>query len=338
MKVEQSYELFIEERIGESLPEQSCRHIKKLTGDASSRKYYRVELEDQKTYVVCLDEPQPAEKNNFLKIQEIFRENQIRVPQIYDVRVDRGYILEEDLGDQTLLNYLARLDDEQAVEAAYDQALSLLLGVHRIDLERYPTAPFNMYSFDQVKLDQEVELTLLYFVEKYLGHGLSGEEKATLREGFSRINKKLAAAKQILCHRDYHSRNLMVKNDELVVIDFQDARRGPASYDLVSLLEDSYYGLSHDFKERCRQQYWQRFLKNRAHYARYEDFKAEYDLMACQRIFKAIGSFSYIYETRADTRYLKYIGNSFENLRQFLDQQVEMKAATRLLKKCYYDS
>jgi aminoglycoside/choline kinase family phosphotransferase len=115
MKPEQSEQLFIEELIQKSITakkinNQAIALIDKLTGDASTRRYYRVIMEDKKSFVVCLDNPVKDETdNNFFKFQKFLFQNNVRVPKIYDFIPSKGYLLEEDLGAMTLFVHLSRV-------------------------------------------------------------------------------------------------------------------------------------------------------------------------------------------------------------------------------------
>ena len=141
----------------------------------------------------------------------------------------------------------------------------------------------------------------------------------------------------VVCHRDYHSRNIMVVNEEVVVIDFQDARMGLPQYDLVSLLEDCYYKVSRDNKHDLKMIYWDNFLQKNCPQESKEEYLRLYDLMTIQRTFKALGSFAYIYKNRNDIRYLKYIGYAFENLRDVLFRYDEFRDLRVCLSEIYYE-
>jgi aminoglycoside/choline kinase family phosphotransferase len=129
----------------------------------------------------------------------------------------------------------------------------------------------------------------------------------------------------------------MCKDNEHVVIDFQDARMGIPQYDLVSLLEDCYYSLNLDNLNNLKRYYWENFIKKNKKQTSYDEFLVLYDYMTIQRTFKAIGSFTYIYNLRNDERYLKYIGYSFEKLRKVLMKYDELKPLRLLLAKLYYE-
>jgi N-acetylmuramate 1-kinase len=327
----------IEEMLRQYYPEKELRSVLKLTGDASTRKYYRVKMDNQ-SFIACLESEKREEESLFIKVHGLLQSHSIRVPNIIDYKKESGLILEEDLGDIALLNLLARAKDAAEIESHYQRCIDQLIQIHQIDFLQYPEAPINQYEFDEAKLSSEIGLSIDNFIRFYLKGAITVEEEEIIRSEYSAINSTLAECKQVLCHRDYHSRNIMSKDDEFVIIDFQDARRGPATYDLVSILEDSYFTISPAQKTKLKQQYWNNFLSSSKLVDSLNDFELQYNLMACQRILKAIGSFSYIYRHKNDARYLKYIGSSFDNLIYFLNKTPSMDKTKMLLRKYYYDS
>ena len=111
------------------------------------------------------------------------------------------------------------------------------------------------------------------------------EDRATLSEGFHRLSQEIASWPRVLCHRDFHSRNLMLHRERLFWIDFQDARMGPATYDLVSLLRDAYVDVPEEMSEALAEQFRQRAVPGEAR----EVFRRRFELMALQRNLKALG-------------------------------------------------
>ncbi|MCF8058032.1 MAG: phosphotransferase [Bacteriovoracaceae bacterium] len=311
--------------------------IQRLTGDASSRRYYRVDC-TEKQFVVCLQQPlEGGGRDSFVDMQSLLTREQIRVPHIYDVDLERGYLLEEDLGDQTLLGFLSKLRSPREELEAYEGALRELIKIHSIKKDNYLDSSFASLFFDKEKLMSEVAFTVKQLIEGLFSQALSEEKKKVLETTFEGICQTLASQKMVVTHRDYHSRNIMMKNSELIVIDFQDARMGIPQYDLVSLLEDCYYKISRQNKHALKKMYWEEFLKDKEYQSSFEEFSILYDKMAIQRIFKALGSFAYIYRLRGDIRYLKYIGYAFEKLRDILFRYKEFNQLRVVLSEVYYE-
>ncbi len=131
-----------------------------------------------------------------------------------------------------------------------------------------------------------------------------------------RIVDELAAEPRVLCHRDYHSRNLMLHEGRLYVIDFQDARMGPDTYDLVSLLRDSYV----DLGEQVVNDLIAYFLALKGIPAEESAFRTRFDIMALQRNLKALGTFGYQTTTRGNPVYIQYIPRTIRYVRDNLEK------------------
>ena len=145
-------------------------------------------------------------------------------------------------------------------------------------------------AFDVEKLTWELDFFVRYFLEAHRGASLDTAERQALDEEWHALAAALAAEPRVVCHRDYHSRNLMVHDGRLVMIDFQDARMGPDTYDLVSLLRDSYVRLP----EADVDGLIARFLAGPDRPpVDAGGFRARFDLMAMQRNLKALGTFGY---------------------------------------------
>jgi hypothetical protein len=139
---------------------------------------------------------------------------------------------------------------------------------------------------------------------------LSQTERSTLGEEWALIASELSAERRVFCHRDFHSRNLMVHEGRLYTIDFQDARLGPDTYDLASLLRDSYLDVGDTVRERVLDD----FLELRHDTARAE-FRRRFDLMSVQRNLKALGTFGYQAAARGKTSYLADVPRTLAYLR-----------------------
>lgn len=341
MKPETSEQLFIEELFMHSVDSKKIKDSKllnldKLTGDASTRRYYRLETSDD-TFVVCLDNPSDDKDGNlFIKIQSYLEKNGIRVPKIIDKNLKKGYLLEEDLGDTTLLQKLSQVNSREEEFNLYKEVIDQLVDMHRIDTSKSKLKIFKT-SFDYNKLIEEIDFSIKFFVEKFLGYD---DEKAhrQIRDFFSPICQRLSAEKMVFTHRDFHSRNLMYKNNEFVMIDFQDARMGVPQYDLASLLDDCYYEIGIENKLKLLNYYYKKVDCEYIQQTNFDDFLSLYNDMVIQRAYKAIGSFSYIYDKRKDFRYTKYIGFAMEKLKQIMLIDPRYDNLRKVLFKIYYEN
>jgi aminoglycoside/choline kinase family phosphotransferase len=192
-----------------------------------------------------------------------------------------------------------------------------LLELHRIPATAVKNSNLFQLKFDHQKYMDETRFTFKYFMNffnKNADETLINE----LETLFDPIMKRLANQRMVITHRDFHSRNVMVKDGKFVFIDFQDARWGIPQYDLVSLLEDCYYDLKDENRQKLKRYYYDNLNPSIHGQKSYEEFLSLYDDMLIQRVFKAVGSFCYIYNWRKDDRYLKYIGFAMEKIRRVM--------------------
>lgn len=338
MKPEVSERLFIEQLFKKSQQKiddkSKISNIDKLTGDASTRRYYRVFTEED-SYVVCLDNP-TEKKNTFVEIQSFLKKNNVSVPDIYDKDLSLGYILEEDLGDKTLLSQLSSLDSIEEEYNVFKAVVDELIELQSISDEKVKASNKINDQFDYDKLKSEMNFSIKFFLKLLL----SIKDQQILDQISNQLGPlcvRLSQEKMILTHRDFHSRNIMIKNDQYRIIDFQDARTGIAQYDLSSLLDDCYYDLNESNRENLKKYYYNK-MKDKIDQASYEVFDSLYTDMAIQRVFKAVGSFAYIYKQRGDERYLKYIGFAMEKLKKYMLKDQKYNELRKLLFGLYYES
>lgn len=306
--------------------------VQKLAGDASLRKYFRLHLND-KSYVLMLTEPFDAKSYDFLLVQNFLQVRGIPVPKVLVHDGGRGSILLEDLGDRTMLHELGDRPEKEL--ELFQSALQLLVDFHektKAKEQPKPVPGFGL-AFDEEKLLWEVDFTLEHLFGSYLKRSIPQREFGAIRDSFVDICRRLAAEPRVFTHRDYHSRNLMLdQNNKLVCIDFQDARMGLRAYDLASILRDSYYQLSEERVYELVDFY----LGKVGEKLEKKHFVKMFDLMSIQRNFKAIGSFTSFYGKRSDPMYIRFVGNTFENIRRNLAKFPEYKETGKLLFRYYY--
>lgn len=332
MKPEETERLYIEGLFKEYDADTKLNSIEKLTGDASTRKYFRLTTE-KKTFVVCLDNPKKdGSSYEFEDVQKIFKNNNIRVPELYYINREKGFLLEEDLGNRTLLEDLGQAGSKEAIKNLYIPIIDELIKIHSIDYSLEESKILASRKFDKDKLIDETRLTNANFLIKLLGCNPEDQAINIIDQSFLKICSVLEQGPWVVTHRDFHSRNVMRVEDKPVIIDFQDARLGLPQYDLVSLLEDCYFFVGKEVKSALIEYY----LKNSK--LKMDDFEKIYDLMAIQRLYKAIGSFSMIYNTRGDSRYLKFVGRAFETVLAKLGRYEQFLDLKLTLAKIYYAS
>lgn len=319
--------------------------ITKIPGDASTRRYYRAKKTDGQSYILMKMDSFADQAANlpFLSIQKYLKGVGVPVPEVLDFDPPLGHILLEDLGDVTLLRRLQNVAETENERYFYEKVIDALVEMHVKATPQnkagavVPQLEAFQLVFDFEKLFWEIGFTIENFYELYLKRTLKPEDRKILTEGFTEICQVLAAQPRVFTHRDFHSRNIMVNaKDQLIMIDFQDARMGPQQYDLVSLLRDSYYQLEEAQVVRLTDYYVARWEAQSGQQVHRKEFDRIFDLMALQRNFKAIGSFASFFNKRGNPTYLKYIGNTFENIRHTLLKYPEYSPLREVLFHYYY--
>jgi N-acetylmuramate 1-kinase len=297
-----------------------------LAGDASTRKYSRVE-DAGATWVLAL---YPAgfapEESSYLALHRLLSDWGLPLPEIVDCDGPRGIVLLEDLGDCTLQTRLAVAPPRER-ESLYRQAIGGLVSMQLAAARSAGEAACFQLAFDVEKLTWELDFFVEHFLQGWRRCRLSAEDQGDLRDAFAGLCGQIAAWPRVLCHRDYHSRNLMWRSGRLYWVDFQDARMGPATYDLASLLRDSYVDLDEGFVAARVEEFRETLLPGESAVA----FEGRFELASIQRNLKALGTFGYQAAVRGKTEYLQFVPRTLAHARRNLQRHEELAGITRVL-------
>jgi N-acetylmuramate 1-kinase len=299
-----------------------------LTGDASDRRYFRVLISDAPSIVLALySAPFDVQSLPFVNVARLLEKMPVPIPEVLGHADDLGVLALQDLGDVTLQAHLGTSSPAEHA-ALYRQAVALIAALQRRghDLASPEYLPYGI-AFDVEKLSWELDFFTKHFLEAYRGVTLAPEQGDALRAEFAVLVRELAEEPRVLCHRDYHSRNLMLHEAQLYIIDFQDARLGPDTYDLVSLLRDSYV----DLREQTVDELIAYFLALKGHTGGERAFRQRFDVMALQRNLKALGTFGYQTTARRNPVYIQYIPRTLRYVRDNLAQQPRFGRMRELL-------
>lgn len=317
-------------------PEISCQA---LEGDASDRSYFRVSLKGeanpkgpQSLIVMQLKEPVSELETDFTLILKFLRGLDLPAPELFHYDVSMGLLFLEDCGMRTLEDQLSEFPQNKA--QLYHQAVDLLVHMQTRAMRTIDsTCPAYSLRFDVEKLMWEFDFMLDHYVGGLCGSPLASSTRKEVREVFTPLCESLAAQELCFTHRDYHSRNLMVDGERLVLIDFQDARMGPCQYDLVSLLRDSYAQIDDMLVEELVDRYIRLKEKEEGREVDREEFGRVFDGMSVQRNLKAVGTFAYQSVEKNNKRYRDYIAPTLGYVRQTLDRRFGNSALRETLLK-----
>lgn len=263
-------------------------NLQALAGDAGCRRYFRIDRDCAQSLpsLLAVDAPpQKEDSHAFVALGEYLRSNGVHTPQIVAADAEQGFLLLEDFGDE-LLNLAL---NEDTVELLYGECLMTLLR-----LQQCEQPPSLVAKYDQNFLRLELNIFIDWFVKELLGHSLSSSEQTMLDKLFGTLEDSAQAQPQVLVHRDYHSRNLLVTEGGAPgVVDFQGALIGPITYDLVSLLRDCYIRWPRADVKRWALAYGNMALEvGLLPQTSEAEFLRWFDLMGLQRHIKVLGIFA----------------------------------------------
>jgi len=273
----------------------------------------------------------PVTELPFLNIWRHLSQRGLPVPEIHHYEPSEGWLLLQDLGDR-LLSQAVQQQPPQTIRALYRRAIEEL-----VRLQTAGSSPANAGClafgrvFDDALLMWEFDHFVEYGIEARRGAPLPPAQRSALRAAFQPIASELAAQPRCLTHRDYHSRNLMLYNDRIWLLDFQDALLGPPHYDLASLLRDSYIALSDELIDGLLDDYVQLSGQAGRRIADPAAFRRLFDLTSVQRNLKAAGRFVYIDRVKKNPNFLSSIPRTLSYVRANCRRHPELKPLAELL-------
>jgi N-acetylmuramate 1-kinase len=318
-----------------------------MPGGASTRRYYRLSLPNNRSAVAMFvpegGKPEEVQKAHdgtrwpFLEVRDLLHERGIDVPAVLAEDTAHGWLVIEDLGDDTLANWLLRNPQDKA--SLYTKAVTDLARAQAVLAELPKGCVVTSRTFDFDLLRWEIE----HFREWGLdarGKKLAEADVARWGEIADKLAHRVADLPQGFVHRDYQSRNLMIAQDgaRLVWIDFQDALLGPRVYDLVALLNDSYQEFDRKFVESRLAEYaveaklGDKDLSKLVH---------EFDLVTVQRKLKDAGRFVFIERQKNNPSFLRFVTPTIHKvagaLERLAPRDPDMKELQGILKRALGD-
>ena len=273
----------------------------KLLGDASTRVFLRLFFESGNTAIAMCYPPEIiSEASAFVEIQSYLSELNLPVPAVLEGFDHLGILILDDLGDNLLETVISAPDATSKLEM-YEKAVDLIVEMIHASASSPSRCRAHSLAFDFDKLSFEMDFFIKHFVSGFLGIDLDSRTEKELRESLNVLCRTLAEEPRFFVHRDYHARNIMVHNEKLFMIDFQDARMGPIQYDLASLLRDSYVTLDKALIHSLVQRFFEATCDLSG--LCFQNFRSVFDIMSLQRNIKALGTFGYQTTVRRTDRY-----------------------------------
>ncbi len=275
---------------------QDNSQITVLTPDASTREYFRIKWKTSSAIACVYPERIDRENHSYLDVTRLFLSANLPVPEIYELVDDKGIIIQEDLGDTSLWDLLENTTLDEVRDEYQSEAISLIARIQSVtDKAIEVNSISSRFAFDFEKLSWEAGFFKDHYFSSLRKEDTSAAEFVELKAELDDVCNELSARPRVLCHRDYHAMNLMVdKNGRIRIIDYQDARMGPSSYDLVSLVLDRQLEVPSLANLRsCRLLLLDERRKLGLSPIDPDEFANEFRLMTIQRCLKAVGTFSF---------------------------------------------
>ena len=297
--------------------------LERASADASFRSYWRSQSGGQ-TWILMDAPPDREDIRPWLDIAQRLNRAGLHAPEVRASDADAGFVLMADLGDRL---YLPELDEQHA-DALYGDALDALLTMQaKVDASDLP-------PYDEQRLVSEMELLPEWFLQRHLGFTPDCLEWDALEIAFRALVNNANHQEQVFVHRDFHSRNLLVCPERNPgILDFQDAVRGPITYDLVSLLRDCYIEWPDERVYQWAEHYRLRLVEAGLTQVDAATFRRGFDLMGLQRHFKVLGIFCRLWYRDGKAGYLKDLPLVWEYSRRIGLRYPETAPLIRLIEQ-----
>ena len=295
------------------------------SADASFRRYFRIESKNPTypTLIVMDAPPQHEPLDAFIEIDLLLFEAGLHVPQILEKNIEDGFLLLSDLGHKT---YLEALNNESA-NALYRDAIHALV---QMQLASKPNA---LPNYDQALLQRELDLFPEWYLKQHLQVELSPIQTAQMQQAFALIIENNLGQEKVFVHRDFHSRNLTVTDQNNPgILDFQDAVYGPITYDAASLWRDAYIAWPEEKVIDWVIQFWEEGRKSGLPMpSDFGHFYRDFEWMGLQRHLKVLGIFARLFHRDGKDGYLKDIPLVLDYAIATANRYIELKPLARIL-------
>lgn len=307
-----------------------------ITGDASFRRYFRVNTSEQ-SYIVMDSDPDKLDNTPYIELNKVFSQHGFKLPKILQADEKQGFFLLSDLGNTHLADLLG--DEDRTLH--YKHLIKLSAQWAQIPPAQY------MKVFDGEFLQFELSIFRDWLVDNFIGEQLSVDEQQMWQQACELLVNNALEQPIVTVHRDFHSRNIMRTGQQWAIIDYQDAVQGPVCYDLVSLLRDCYFKLPEQELDYLLHYAYDEFSEQQLlQDTSFAMFKRWSDLTGVQRHLKAAGIFcrlklrdgksGYLNNVLPTLTYISNVSKEYPELTalgQWIEQTIIPQTKQRLTKE-----
>ena len=308
--------------------------IKKISGDASFREFYRLKKNNKTSIIVSAKKEKYKNLIVYSVVNNILNSNKICAPKLISNYYKNDMIEISDLGDRSFYDFIISKKNKMN---DYKSLIKLIFKLQKIKLKKNYNlgkikVKFSKYSLDN--LHKESDLFFDWYLKYYLKNKNINKIKKILKNELNKVYKKLNFKNDAFVHRDFHASNIMIDKKKLGLIDSQDAMLGNPLYDVASLIDDVRIKLPLNLQNRLFKFYWQGSkYKNEKE----KQLKNDFDILSVQRNLKILGIFVRLWKRDNKPNYLKFLpytwilierrlkNSIFKNLNLLMQKNLPMK-------------
>ena len=307
----------------------NLKNLKKLSGDASFRSFYRKKNYKQSSIIVFCKRQKKSNLVIYEAINNLLIKKNLSAPKMINYNYKKNYIEIEDFGDLTVLQLLRRKKEKKLI--FYKKILLLLKKIQKIKTKKIKTflkTEYRIPNYSKEKLFNEANLFLQWYLPKFIKGKRRYVEKRKISKIFKNLLNRLFYKKKVFIHRDFHISNIMITKQGLGLIDSQDATFGNIAYDLASLIDDVRFKTDKILKDKILNQ----FIKNNNSLNK-EKFINDFEILSVLRNFKIIGVFSRLSKRDKKHNYLKLIPHAWELIEGRINNNNKFKDLKNIIDK-----
>jgi len=307
----------------------NLKNLKKLSGDASFRSFYRKKNYKHSSIIVFCKKQKKSNLVIYEAINNLLIKKNLSAPKMINYNYKKNYLEMEDFGDLTVLKLLRRKKEKKLIY--YKSILLLLKKIQKIKTKKIKTflkTEYRIPNYTKEKLFNEANLFLQWYFPKFIKGKRKNIEKRKISKIFKNLLNRLLYKKKVFIHRDFHISNIMITKQGLGLIDSQDATFGNIAYDLASLIDDVRFKTDKLLKEKILNQ----FIKNNSSLNK-NKFINDFEILSVLRNFKIIGIFSRLSKRDKKHNYLKLIPHAWQLIEDRINNNNKFKDLKNIIDK-----
>jgi len=278
--------------------------LKKISGDASFREFYRLQKGHKTSIIVRAKKDKFKNLITYIVVNSILKKNKIYVPNLISNHFDNNIIEITDFGDKSFLNLIVKKKNKYN---NYKDLIKIIIKLQNIKLKRnYRLGKFkiNFKKYSIKDLHKESDLFFDWYLKYCLKSSKLKTIKNIMKKELNKIYRKIHFRNNVFVHRDFHASNIMVNKNRLGLIDSQDAIIGNPLYDVASLIDDVRIKLPSALQDKLLKFY---YSKSKFKNEQYENLKNDFEILSVQRNLKILGIFVRLFKRDSKSDYLKYL-------------------------------